>query len=348
MPSTGTVWALVEHRDGKLEDGALELVGHGREVAVKMGQALVAVVFGDIDTDLATQLARHGASSVLSLQHPGVAERSAEIDTQLAAVAVRQHSPGVLLLLESIAGADLARRLAARLGAGLVTSCDRLDIAEDGLLAATKSIYGGKASAVFVCPTTRPQMATLNPDAIDLRTRDDAATAEVVPLPLAVDLQEPKTRATGFLQGDPRLVALTEADIVVAGGMGLGSQKNWKLVEDLADAVGGSVAATRRVVDEGWVTSERQVGQTGKTVRPKLYIACGISGAIQHTMGMKDAAAIIAINTDRQAPIFKVADVGVIGDVVRVLPVLTAKLREALKGQPGPGADRVFDALSNP
>ncbi len=348
MSSTDGVWVLVEYRDDKLEDGSLELVGHGREVAGKTGQELAAVIFGEIPGELVTQLARYGASRVLCIKHLAAPERSVEIDTQLLSAAIEQHSPDMVLSLESITGADIARRLAARLGTGLVTACDRLDVGEDNLLAAVKPIYGSKASATIICPTSRPQMATVNPDAIDLKTPDDTASAEVVVLPVDIDLEDPGTKAVDLLRGDPRLVALVEAEIVVAGGIGLGSRENWKLVEELADAIGGSVAATRRAVDDEWITSDRQVGLTGKTVRPKLYIACGISGAIQHTMGMKDAKAIIAINTDREAPIFKMADVGVVGDVLKVLPVLTAKLREALKDKPEPGADAVFEALSNP
>ena len=348
MSSGGGVWVLIEHRDGKLEDGSLELAGHSREVAGKMDQELAAVVFGDMPGDMATQLARYGASRVLCIQHAAAGERSVEADTQLLVAAIEQHKPDTVLLLESITGADLARRVAARLGTGLVTACDRLDVGEDNLLAAVKPIYGSKASATIICPTSRPQMATVNPDAIDLKTPDDNATPEIVALPIDVELEEPRTTTVDFLQGNPRLVALVEAEIVVAGGMGLGSSENWRLVEELADAIGGSVAATRRAVDEEWITSDRQIGLTGKTVRPKLYVACGISGAIQHTMGMKDARAIIAVNTDREAPIFKMADVGVVGDVLKVLPVLTAKLREALKDKPQPGADEVFGALSNP
>jgi len=348
MPADGGIWVFIEHRDGKLEDGSLELVGHGREIADKVSQNLAAVVFDDMPESMARQLARYGAPRVLCIQHTAGAGRSVETDAQLLVAAIEQYSPDAVLLLESITGAELARMVAARLATGLVTACDRLDVDGNGLLAAVKPIYGSKASATIICPTSRPQMATVNPDAIDLKMPDDTAIAETVALHIDVDLEEPRTVTVDFLQGDPRLVALVEAEIVVAGGMGLGSGDNWRLVQELADAVGGSVAATRRAVDEGWIASDRQIGLTGKTVRPKLYIACGISGAIQHTMGMKDARAIIAINTDREAPIFKMADVGVVGDVVKVLPALTAKLRETLKDSAKPGADKVFGALSNP
>jgi electron transfer flavoprotein alpha subunit len=190
-------------------------------------------------------------------------------------------------------------------------------------------------------------MATINPDAVEVRPPDPAATAGMATLPVGADLPEPKTRVVDFIKGDPRSVPLTEAGIVVAGGKGLGCGENFKLVADLADAIGGSVAASRPAVDEEWVGRERQVGLTGKTVRPRLYIACGISGAIQHTMGMKDAATIVAINIDRNAPIFKLADVCVVGDVLEVLPALTARLRQVLANGPGkPDPGQVLDAVS--
>ena len=348
MSSIGGVWVLVELKDEKLEDGSLELVGHGHEIARKTGQGLTAIVLNDMPGDMVKQLARYGASSILCIKYPADIEHSVEADTQLLATAIVQNSPDIVLSLESIRGADIARRLAARLGIGLITACDRLDIGEDNLLTGVKPIYGSKASATVICPVSRPQMATVNPDAIDLKKPDDAATAGVMAFHPDIVFEDPRTRVVDFLKGDPRMVALVEAEIVVAGGLGLGSRGNWKLVEELADVIGGSVAASRRAVDEEWTTSDRQIGLTGKTVRPRLYIACGISGAIQHTMGMKDAKAIIAINTDREAPIFKMADVGVIGDVLRVLPVLTVKLREVLKDIPEPRADEVLDVLSNP
>lgn len=348
MSSSTGVWVLVELNEEKLQDGSLELVGHGHDIARKTGRELTAVVLNELSGDSVRQLARYGASRILCIQYPADIKHSAETDTQLLAAAVKQESPDIVLSLESIRSADIARRLAARLGIGLVTACDRLDIGEDNLLTAVKPIYGSKASATVICPVSRPQMATVNSDAIDLKTPDDSASAEVMTLQPDIVLEDPGTKAVDFLKGDPRLVALVDAEIVVAGGLGVGTGENWKLVEELADAIGGSVAASRRAVDEEWITSDRQIGLTGKTVRPRLYIACGISGAIQHTMGMKDAKAIIAINTDREAPIFKMADVGVVGDVLKVLPVLTAKLREALKDSPEPRADEVFNVLGNP
>jgi len=347
MPPARGVWVLVEYKNEKLQDGSLELVGEGRTLAEKMSQELAAVILGEVPGEQIGLLARHGAARILSIQHTALGDDSVETHTQVLSAAIEQYSPDVVLSVHSVDGADLAGRLAARLGTGLVTGCDRVDVSEEGLLAATRPVYGNKASATYVCRTGKPQMATVNPDAVDLKIPDPTATAEVVNLPVDIEPESSRTQVVDFLPGDPRSMAVTEADIVVAGGMGLGSRANFKLVEELADVIGGSVAATRPAVDEEWLPLEKQVGLTGKTVRPKLYIACGISGAIQHTMGMKDAGAIVAINKDRDAPIFKMADVSVVGDVLEVLPALTVRLREVLAERPKPGAGEVLDALSD-
>lgn len=345
MASSGEIWVLAEQRDGVLADGTLEAVGEALKIAGKTGRELVALTLGEMPQEQMTLLGRHGARRVLVVDHPALALRSLEADTALLSHLAREHAPDVLVLAHGTDGDDLAGRLAARLDTGLVTACDRLDV-EDGLVAATKPVYGSKASATIVPLVGPPQIVTVNADSIDARPPDPDASAEVIRLSPDVSIDGTVSRVVGFLAGDPRSISLTEAEIVVAGGIGLGSADNFRLIQDLADVIGGSVAATRRAVDEDWAPVERQVGLTGKTVRPKLYVACGISGAIQHTMGMKDAQLIVAINTDRSAPIFKMADVGVVGDVLQVLPVLTARLREALATVQRPGPSGVVDALS--
>jgi electron transfer flavoprotein alpha subunit len=345
MASGGGVWVLAGLQDGVLRDGTLEVIGEARKVAEKTGQGLTAVLPGEAAEDQVSLLGQHGVARVLVLDHPSLEAASPEIEARLLSHLIREHAPSVVVAIHSIDGADLAGRLAAGLGVGLVTACDRLDVAEDGRVAATKPVYGNKAAATLSIPDGAPQMATVNPDSIDARPPDPSATAEVVKVSPDASVDAAVTRVVDFLAGDPRSISLTEAEIVVAGGMGLGSGAGFKLVQNLADAIGGSVGATRRVVDEEWIEVDRQVGLTGKTVRPKLYIACGISGAIQHTMGMKDAKAIVAINTDRNAPIFKMADVGVVADVLKVLPVLTARLREALADGQRPAPSDVVDAL---
>jgi len=346
-PSAKGVWVLVEQQDGKLRDGSLEVVGEGRKIADKMNEDISAVIMGSITDEQGRLLAQYGANRILSIEHPALTPYSVEIHTQVLSDIIEKHSPDVVLLVHTANRADLACRLAARLETGLVTSCDRVDVSSEKLLVQTKLVYGGKASATFVCSSVRPQMATINPDALELRTPDAEAAAEVTRLKVSLELGKPQTQTVDFIQGDPRAIDLTEAEIVTAGGIGLGSQSNFKLIEELAEVIGGTVGATRRVVDEEWVTTEKQIGLTGKMVKPKLFIACGISGAIQHTMGMKDSRKVVAINIDRNAPIFKIADVGVVGDVLEVLPLLITELRETLAKNRKSSAGEVVDDVSN-
>jgi len=334
MCPTRGVWVLVEQQDEKLCDGCLEVVGEGAKIADKLNDKLTAVIAGGIATEQAQILARYGVGHIVSIRHPALSPYSVEIHAQVLAEVIKEHSPEVILAVDSVNGNDLSCRVAARLGTGLVTACDRIDVNNEGLLVQTKPVYGGKASATFVCPSARPQMATVNPDAIELRTPDTEAAAEVISLEVRLETEKSQTRSVDFIPGDPGAIDLTEAEIVIAGGKGLGSGSDFKLVDELAKAIGGTVGATRRAVDEEWITSDKQIGLTGKTVRPKLFIACGISGAIQHTMGMKDSGMIVAINTDRNAPIFKIADVGVVGDILEVLPSLTTQIREVLAQNP--------------
>jgi electron transfer flavoprotein alpha subunit len=215
------------------------------------------------------------------------------------------------------------------------------------MLVDTKPVYAGKAAAMCTTAGTKPQMATVSLDALDLKTPNPKNTTEVIVLKPEFQSPPARVRKVGFIKGDPKSIPLTEADIVVCAGMGITAKENLRLVEDLANAIGGSVAATRRVVDEGWVGLPRQVGLTGKTVRPKLYIACGVSGAIQHTLGMKDSRSIIAVNIDKNAPIFKIADVAILGDVLKVLPVLTAHLKQALAQVKKPTVGDVLNAAAS-
>ena len=333
------VWVLIEHKDEKLQDGSLELVCEGRKIADKMKEELTAVTLGNVLDEQTRLLTQFGADRILSIEHPALGERSLELYSQILSDVIEKQSPNVVLSIDSINGADLACRVTARLETGLVTSCDRVDVGSEKLLLQTKPVYGGKASATFICPTARPQMATLSLDGLELKSPNTTRTAEVVNLKVDIEPEERQIRTVDFIKGDPRTIDLTEADIIVDGGKGLGSPQGFKLVEELSDVIGGSVGATRMAVDERWTTADRQIGQTGKTVKPNLLVACGVSGAIQHTMGTKGAKTIIAINLDRNAPIFKVADLSVVGDALEILPALTAQLREVLGENPKPGAD---------
>ncbi len=338
-PSKG-VWVLVAHRDGDLADGSLELLGEGRVVADRMNEVLTAVILGTLPDERVTRLAHFGADRILFVEHPALDEGFVESHTQVLWRVIEKQAPSVVLSINSIDSEDLVTRVAARLETGVVTCCDKVAVS-GGLLQQTRPVYGGRASATFICPAARPQMATFNPDALELKLPDKTRTANVKRVRIDVELDKPQILSLGLIKGDPRTIPLTEAEIIVDGGRGLGSREGFKLVEELADVVGGSVGATRMAVDEGWTTSERQIGQTGRTVKPKLIMACGVSGALQHTMGMKEAKLIVAINPDRNAPIFSVADVTVVGDALQLLPILTAQLREVLAQNPEPTVNYV-------
>jgi len=335
MPSEGEVWVLAEQRGGLLQEVSLELVSEGRKLADKVGEQLGAVVVGSEVGELAQPLVHLGADKVWLLDSPSLAAYRPEFYTDALEHLILANQPAIILAGDTSIGQDLAPRLSARLKTGLVTECTALSVDEDGLVTVTKPSYGGKASSIVVCPEARPQMVTVKPGLMATGTPDTTRTAEVVKVTPQFS-SEPKTEVVGFIKADPKTVSLTEAEIIVAGGSGTGSAENWRLIEELADALRASLAAARMPVGAGWVNSDRQVGQTGKTVSPRLYVACGISGAVQHTMGMKDSKLIIAINTDRNAPIFKLADVAVVGDLLDVIPAMVQQLRELRKGSQRP------------
>ncbi len=327
MPSKGGVWVLAEQREGRLQEVSLELVSEGRKLADKLGEQLGAVIVGSDIAELAQPLVHLGADKVWLLDSPLLATYCPEFYTDALAHLIEANHPTIVLSGDTSIGQDLAPRLAARLKTGLVTECTALSLDQEGLVVPTKPSYEGKASSTVVYLKARPQMATVKPGIMDTGTPDPSLTAEVVKLTPECR-SKLKTKVGGFIKADPKTVSLNEVESIVAGGGGVGSADNWRLIEELAEELGASVAASRIAVDAEWVTSDKQVGQTGKTVSPRLYIACGISGAIQHTMGMKDAKLIIAINKDRNAQIFKLADVGVVGDLMETVPAIIQLLRE--------------------
>jgi electron transfer flavoprotein alpha subunit len=331
MPSDG-VWVIAEQRGGELQDVSLELVSEGRKAADKLPAKLNAVLVGSDIAGLAPILGHHGADKVWLLDSPAVADYCPEFYTDALTDLIQANQPTLVLCGHTSIGQDLAPRLAARLQTGLVTSCTGLSVEKGGVIAYTKPSYGDKASTNIVFAQGKPQVASIKPGIMDIATPNTKRTAEVIAVTPQFS-REPKARVVNFIKADPKTVSLTEAEVIVAGGGGLGGAEGWHLIEELAEALGASVAASRVAVDAGWVKSERQVGQTGKTVSPRLYIACGISGAIQHTMGMKDSKLIIAINKDRNAPIFKLADVKVVGDLLQLLPAITNQVRELTRSR---------------
>jgi len=332
------VWVVAEHLTGlgatraPIRRGSRELLGEGRRLAEKLGVELSAVLLGDGVEPMARDLVAYGADKVYLAQDPVLANYRTGPYTDVLAGLINQHKPEIVLISATPQGRDLAPRVAARLSAGLTADCTGLDIDEsERLLVQTRPAFGGNLMATIVSRHARPQMATVRPGVMKALEPDPSRTGEIVNVPVHLDERSMLTKIVEIVQLDTDgRVNLQDAEIIVSGGRGLGKPENFTLIRELAEALGGAVGASRAAVDAGWIPAYHQVGQTGRTVQPKLYIACGISGAVQHLAGMSSADCIIAINKDPAAPIFNIATHSVVGDLFEILPALTKKLREAL------------------
>ena len=326
------VWVLAEHLHGELRRGAHELLGEGRRLAGKLGVELAAVLLGHQVEGLAKDLIAHGAEKVYLAQDPVLAHYRTGPYTDVLTGTINQYKPEVVLVSATPQGRDLAPRVAARLSAGLTADCTGLGIDEkEQLLVQTRPAFGGNLMATIVCRDARPQMATVRPGVMKALDPDFSRAGEVVGVPVHLDERGVAAKIVEVVQQETdRQVNLQDAEVIVSGGRGLGKPENFSLMRELAEVLGGAVGASRAAVDAGWVPAYHQVGQTGRTVQPKLYIACGISGAVQHLAGMASSDVIIAINKDSSAPIFNIATYGIIGDLFGIVPALTKKLREVL------------------
>ena len=322
------IWVFAETRDGQPAKVVLQLLGAGRSLADQVGQQLCAVLIGDNPGGLAELLIAHGADRVLLAEHPALAACRDEPYTAVLARAVNQYRPSIILFGATAAGRSLAPRLAARLRTGLTADCTGLEIDPvSGDLLQTRPAFGGNIMAAIVTPNHRPQLATVRPGVFKPLQYDRSRQGEVTRLAVSNGLLAARTEVLGFTAAGGESVSLEDATVIVAGGRGLGSAENFELVKELASLLGGAVGASRAAVDEGWISYAHQVGQTGKTVSPRLFIACGISGAIQHLVGMQGSEVIVAINKNPDAPIFKVATYGLVGDAATILKELIAQLR---------------------
>jgi electron transfer flavoprotein alpha subunit len=328
MPS---ILTYAEHRDGALRRASLEVVSEARRLADQMGGGtkVESIVIGTGVAPLAATLAAHGADRVHVVDAKELASYATEGYARAIAQVISQEKPKTVLIPYTAMGKDLAPRVAARVGAGLVSDCVKLTLA-DGTLRARRPMYAGKAFGTVEW-TGEPQLATLRPNVFPLAPADGARKFETVTA--NVDVANQRARVVSVQATAAGKVELTEAQTVVSGGRGLKGPENFHLIEELAAALGAAVGASRAVVDAGWVDHHYQVGQTGKTVSPSLYIAAGISGAIQHLAGMSSSKVIVAINKDADAPIFKVANYGLVGDIFEILPKLTAAVKTSLAGR---------------
>ena len=323
------VWVFAEQRDGTLNRVALELLGLGQELAHGLNQELSAVLLGHEVEHLTEELGEFGARNIYLAQHRLLAHYQTTPYAKVISQLIREHKPNILLIGATTMGRDLAPRVSMRLNLGLTADCTELTIdPTDGSLLQTRPAFGGNVMATIRTWYSRPQMATVRPGVMEAKRTDGTSGYRMTEKAVKLLDKDTLTTVLEVAREEKKGVNLCDARIIVAGGRGVGSKDGMGCLFSLAEVIGGEVAGTRMVIEEGWLPVERQVGQTGQTVRPELYIACGISGAIQHRAGMLNSRYVIAINKDERAPIFQVADWGIVGDLHEVVPVLSEVMRD--------------------
>jgi electron transfer flavoprotein alpha subunit len=323
------IWVFAEYRHGKIAPVSFELLGIGRQLADQRGVLLSAVIFGSgVEADAGALIAS-GADRVYFADDPRLEDFREDVYGRVLEELIREQKPEVVLAGATAIGRSFIPQVANALGAGLTADCTHLAIRdEDGMLLQTRPAFGGNIMATIECPHTRPQMATVRPKVMRPAQPDLKRQGEMIRIVPSDDALKSKVEVLESVQSELDNVNIQEVEILVAGGRGLENEKGFELIRELADELGGAVAASRAAVDAGWISYPHQVGQTGKTVCPKLYIACGISGAIQHAVGMQSAETIVAINRDKDAPICDIATYSLVGDLFDIVPLLSSKIKE--------------------
>ncbi len=344
------IWVFAEQRNGKLMNVALELIGEGHRLAREISDdtKVYAVLIGDGIKNLADECYAYGADGVILIEDPLLKNFTTDGYTKVIYDAIQEFKPEIVLYGATHIGRDLAPRIAARCNTGLTADCTRLDVKVSSYIdfakknttldtstldpndpstgiKQTRPAFGGNLMATIICPRTRPQMSTVRPGVMSKREPVQGATGELIEYKPAIADADIRTKVVEIVKSAKELVSLTDADIIVSGGRGVGGPEGFDIIKQLADKVGGVVGSSRACVDNGWIDHSHQVGQTGTTVKPKIYFACGISGAIQHLAGMQNSDIIVAINKDPDAPIFEVADYGIVGDLFKVIPEIIAE-----------------------
>ncbi len=322
------VWVVAEHHNGKVHSVSFELLSVGRDLADKLEVELAAVLMGDQLQEVAKQLIGYGADRVYLAEDPALDPFNDESHSKVLTEMIQQKKPDILLAGATAMGRSFIPRVAVAVETGLTADCTGLDIGEDGLLYQTRPAFGGNVMATILCPNRRPQMATVRPMVMKKRVFDEQRQGVVEPFTPSQEAITSRVKVLDTVIQEQETVRLAEADVVVTGGRGLQKAENFDVIEELALLLDGAVGATRSVVDEGWMPYSHQVGQTGKTVSPKLYMACGVSGAIQHVVGMQGSEIIVAVNRDPEAPIFDIVNYGVVADLFEFLPAFVKKIKE--------------------
>ena len=335
------VFVFAQQVDNVISNIAYELIGKGKELAKDLGVEVTAVLVGSDVKGLADQLAEYGADKVIVVDDPELKEYRTEPYTHAIASVIKEFKPEIFLIGATAIGRDLGPRVCARIHTGLTADCTKLDIGDFPMnpvpgretkhnqLLMTRPAFGGNTIATIACPDFRPQMATVRPGVMQKAPKEAGKKAVVTEFNPGFTKNNKYVDILEVVKAVSNTVDIMDAKILVSGGRGVGSPENFKILDDLAEAIGGTVSCSRAVVDAGWKPKDLQVGQTGKTVRPNVYFAIGISGAIQHLAGMEESDIIVAINKDESAPIFDVADYGVVGDLNKIVPMLTEKIKEA-------------------
>ncbi|MCX5677850.1 MAG: electron transfer flavoprotein subunit alpha [Candidatus Omnitrophica bacterium] len=332
LKSYKDVWVFCEQKKGVIQTISFELLGEGKKLARKLGVKLCAVILGDDIESKIGELSARGIDKIYIVDDPVLKNYQDDPYTKVIVSLAEEFKPEIILCGATVIGRSLISRVAIKIDAGLTADCTGLDIDDkERLLLQTRPAFGGNIMATIITPNHRPQMATVRHKVMKEAEIHKSHKAEVIRKKYSGDILTSRTSLLDIVEEIEDTINLAEADIIVSGGRGLGSPENFLMVKELAKVLGGAVGSSRAAVDAGWMPYSHQVGQTGKTVCPKLYIACGISGQIQHLIGMQSAKVIVAINKDPDAPIFKVATYGIVGDIFEIVPALTKEFRKVLK-----------------
>lgn len=326
------IWVFVEQKNGKVQSVSYELLGKAQELAKKLHCQVSGVLIGNAMNDQLDELGWRGADNIYLVEAPEIANFQDEPYTNILVELIKKYKPEIVLCGATAIGRSLISRVAINIKAGLTADCTGLDIEPDKkILLQTRPAFGGNIMATIISPNYRPQMATVRHKVMQPMEPDNKRKPKIIREKFDGSFYASRTKLLDIVEEIESLVNLAEADIIVSGGRGMGGPENFKILEDLAHVLGAAVGASRAAVDSGWKPYSHQVGQTGRTVGPKIYIACGISGQIQHLVGMQSSKIIVAINKDPEAPIFKVATYGIVGDLFQVVPALTKRFKEVLR-----------------